>query len=82
MKAVIDYEPFPREKRLEHRQSDCEGMKFETLEHDEMNFPPVIRATDGEGRSCLYIAFRPEGGAIDIKKIELAVKMPILRSVH
>jgi hypothetical protein len=36
-----------------------------------MNFPPVLRATDAEGRSCLYIAFGPEGGAIDIKKVEI-----------
>ena len=36
-----------------------------------MNFPPVIRATDAEGGSCLYIALGPEGAAIDIKKMEI-----------
>ena len=71
MKAVIDYEPFAREKRLEDVSQRAEGWKFETLEHDEMNFPPVIRATDAGGRSCLYIAFGPEGGAIEIKKAEI-----------
>ncbi|MDQ1470562.1 MAG: hypothetical protein QOJ99_2042 [Bryobacterales bacterium] len=71
MKAIIDYEPFPPEKRLEDHSQTAEGWKFETLEHDEMTFPPVIRATDAQGRSCLYVAFGPEGGAIDIKKVEI-----------
>jgi hypothetical protein len=71
MKAVIDYETFPPENRLEDVSQTAEGWKFQTLEHDEMNFPPVIRATDAEGRSCLYIAFGPEGAAIDIKKVEI-----------
>jgi hypothetical protein len=71
MKAIIEFEPFPPEKRLEDHSQTAEGWKFETLEHDEMTFPPVIRATDAQGRSCLYVAFGPDGGAIDIKKVEI-----------
>jgi hypothetical protein len=71
MKAVIDYEHFAQEKRLEDVGQTAEGWKFETLEHDEMNFPPVIRATDAEGRSCLYVAYGPDGSAIDIKNVEI-----------
>jgi hypothetical protein len=71
MKAVIDYELFAHEKGLEDIGQTAEGWRFETLEHDEMNFPPVIRATDAGGRSCLYVAFGPEGSAIEIKKVEL-----------
>jgi hypothetical protein len=40
------------------------------LEHDEMTFPRVIRATDAEGRSCIYLAEGPEGQPINIKWIE------------
>jgi hypothetical protein len=70
MKAIIDYEPFAHESRLEGVSQTAEGWRFETMEHDQMNFPPVIRATDAEGRCCRYIAFGPEGGPIDIKKVE------------
>jgi hypothetical protein len=72
MKAIIDYEPFAPEKRLEDVGQTAEGWTFETLEHDKMNFPHLIRATDADGRSCYYVAVGPEGYAIDIKKVEMA----------
>jgi hypothetical protein len=71
MKAVIEYEPFPPDRRLEDVSQEAEGWKFETLEHDDMNFPHLIRATDADGRSCYYVAIGPDGYAIDIKKVEL-----------
>jgi hypothetical protein len=70
MKAMIDYENFPPENRLSDVSQTAKGWTFETLEHDEANFPVVIRATDAEGRSCNYIAFGPEGAAINIKAVE------------
>ncbi|MDB5608105.1 MAG: hypothetical protein JWP25_5005 [Bradyrhizobium sp.] len=35
-----------------------------------MSFPRAIRATDAEGRSCIYLAEGPEGQPINIKWIE------------
>ncbi|WP_029583040.1 hypothetical protein [Bradyrhizobium sp. URHD0069] len=70
MKAIIDYEQFPSEERLSDVSQDGQGWTFKTTEHDEMNFPVVIEATDATGRSCRYIAFGPDGAAIDIKSVE------------
>jgi hypothetical protein len=71
MKAIIEYKSFPPKKRLRDDGQDAKGWRFETLEHDEMTFPHLIRATDAGGRSCYYIAAGPDGYAIDIKKVEI-----------
>jgi hypothetical protein len=39
---------------LEDVSQTAEGWKFEIVELDEMSFPPVIRATDAEGRGCFF----------------------------
>jgi hypothetical protein len=69
MKVVIEYKPLPPEKRLSDVSQTAEGWTFETLEHDEMNFPRLIRATDAEGRSCGYLAETADGQAVDIKGV-------------
>lgn len=69
-KVVIEYTPLPPGQRLEDIGQDAEGWTFKTLEHDEMNFPRMIRATDTNGRSVYYFAESAEGEAISIKKAE------------
>lgn len=70
MKVIIEYEDFAPEQRPRDDSQRGEGWTFETVEHDEMTFPTVIRATDAEGRTCLYAACGPEGGAVTIKAVE------------
>lgn len=58
------------EKRPQDDTMDGSGWKFETLEHggeypDLM--PQAIRATDAEGRSCLYLPVSVDGRVVDSK---------------
>jgi hypothetical protein len=70
MKAIIEYDELAPEDRPQDDSQTGEDWTFETLEHDEMSFPRAIRATDAEGRSCIYLAEGTEGQAINIKWIE------------
>jgi hypothetical protein len=70
MKVVIEYMPLPPDRRLEDVGQEAKGWSFKTLEHDEMNFPRIIEATDANGRSCYYFAESAEGEAIRIEKAE------------
>lgn len=71
MRAIVEYKSLPQNKRLRDEGQNGKGWKFKTLEHDEMTFPHLIRATDATGRSCYYMAVGPDGYAIDIKKLEV-----------
>jgi hypothetical protein len=75
-KVVIQYKPLPPKKRLEDVSQTAEGWTFTTHEHDEMNFPRLIRATDAKGRSCFYSAELPDGQTVDIKKVESSSDRP------
>jgi hypothetical protein len=56
MKAIIDYENFPPEERLSDVSQSAKGWTFETPEHDEVNFPVVIRAMPTVGRVIISLS--------------------------
>lgn len=60
----------PADKRPQDEFMDGRDWKFETLEHggeypDQM--PQAIRATDANGRSCLYLPISVAGKVVDSK---------------
>jgi hypothetical protein len=62
------YRPMTREMRPQDPSGDGAGWSFETLEHggecaDMM--PQAIRATDAEGRSCIYVPVTVDGQVVD-----------------
>jgi hypothetical protein len=68
MRVVHEYRPLPAEKRPQDPRLDSTGLKFGTVEHggeypDTM--PQVIRATDPQGRSVVYVPIKVDGKVID-----------------
>ncbi len=62
------YRELAPEMRPQDPTLDGQGWIFETLEHggeypDTM--PQAIRATDAEGRSCIYVPIKVEGRVVD-----------------
>jgi hypothetical protein len=65
-----NYEIMTSEKRPQDPDQNGEGWKFELSEHggeypDAM--PQAIRATDAEGRSCVYLPVSVNGKVVDSK---------------
>lgn len=65
-----NYEPMTEDKRPQDIYMDGRDWKFETLKHggeypDMM--PQAIRATDAQGRSCIYIPVMESGKVVDSK---------------
>ena len=65
-----NYEIMTKEKRPQDPGQDGNGWTFETLEHggeypDEM--PQAIKATDVDGRSCIYVPITVHGKVVDNK---------------
>ena len=65
-----NYEEMTEDKRPQDEHMDGRGWKFETLEHggeypDMM--PQAIRATDAQGRSCIYLPVTVNGKVVDSK---------------
>src|SRR5690348_16764662 len=61
--AEAVYRPLPPDRHPQDRMGD-KGWTFETLEHGGEypdNMPQAIRATDAEGRSCIYLPIRGNG---------------------
>ena len=70
MYIAHSYEVMAEEKRPQDEYMDGRGWKFETLEHggefpDMM--PQAIRATDAEGRTCIYLPVSVNGKVVDSK---------------
>ena len=70
MYCAHNFEEMTPEKRPQDNGQDGAGWTFETLEHggeypDAM--PQAIRATDAEGRSCLYVPVTEYGKVVDSK---------------
>ena len=68
MKLTRRYEKMTPEKRPQDPSMDGTGLTFETLERggeypDTM--PQVIRLTDAEGRSCIYVPITQDGKVVD-----------------
>lgn len=69
-----NFETMTEEKRPQDPHLDGRGWTFETLEHggeypDTM--PQAIRATDAEGRSCIYVPITHGGKVVDSKGFTL-----------
>lgn len=65
-----NYELMTPEKRPQDEYMDGRDWKFQTLEHggeypDQM--PQAIRATDPDGRTCLYVPVSVHGKVVDSK---------------
>ena len=65
-----NYELMTQEKRPQDDYMDGRDWKFETLEHggkypDMM--PQAIRATDANGRTCIYLPVTVGGEVVDSK---------------
>ena len=65
------------EKRPQDDSMNGEGWVFETLEHggeypDSM--PQAIRATDAQGRSCIYVPVTVHGKVVDSMGFRLDYK--------
>lgn len=70
MYTAHNYETMTEDKRPQDFYMDGRDWKFETLEHggefpDMM--PQAIRATDSEGRSCIYVPIAVNGKVVDSK---------------
>jgi hypothetical protein len=70
MKVTHEFEQMTEDKRPQDPSLDGRGWKFATLEHggeypDTM--PQAIRATDAEGRSCIYVPVTVDGKVVDSK---------------
>jgi hypothetical protein len=68
------YRELPRERRPQDPTMDGRGWTFQTLEHggeypDTM--PQAIKATDGQGRSCIYVPVTVNGSVVDSVSFEL-----------
>jgi len=62
------YRALPPERRPQDPMQDGAGWTFQTMEHggeypDTM--PQAIRATDAEGRSCVYVPVKVDGRVVD-----------------
>jgi len=69
------FREMPEDRRPQDSRLDGTGWTFETLEHggeypDAM--PQAIRATDAEGRSCIYVPVRVNGRVVDSISFNLA----------
>jgi hypothetical protein len=65
--ASHTYRDLPPERRPQDPAMDGRGWTFETLEHggeypDTM--PQAIKATDGQGRSCIYVPVTVDGSVV------------------
>jgi hypothetical protein len=68
------YRELPRECRPQDPMMDGSGWTFVTLEHggeypDTM--PQAIKATDPQGRSCIYVPVSVNGAVVDTVAFEL-----------
>lgn len=64
MFKIHNFEPLTAEARPQDPGHDAEGWEFETLEHgghEQDQMPQAIRATDPEGRSCVYVPITENG---------------------
>jgi hypothetical protein len=73
MKMIHVYEEMTEDKRPQDDSFDGAGWTFQTLEHggeypDMM--PQAIKATDKEGRSCIYVPVKVNGKVVDSKHFE------------
>ena len=62
------YAPMTEEKRPQDIYMDARDWRFETLEHGGQYpdmMPQAIRATDAEGRSCIYVPVTVGGVVVD-----------------
>jgi hypothetical protein len=70
MKVTHEYEVMTAEKRPQDPTLDGAGWSYETLEHGGEHpdtMPQAIRATDADGRSCLYVPVRVGNQVVDSK---------------
>lgn len=70
MYCAHNYEQMTEDKRPQDETMDGSNWTFETLEHggeypDMM--PQAIRATDAQGRSCIYLPVTVHGKVVDSK---------------
>ena len=70
MYEAHNYEDMTEDKRPQDEHMDGRDWTFETLEHggeyaDLM--PQAIRATDANGRSCIYLPITLNGKVVDSK---------------
>lgn len=68
-----EYAEMPPDKRPQDPSFDGDGWSFELLDHggeypDTM--PQAIRATDAQGRSCIYVPVTVNGHVVDTDSIE------------
>lgn len=62
------FAPMTEEKRPQDAFMDARDWRFETLEHGGQYpdmMPQAIRATDSEGRSCIYVPVKVDGEVVD-----------------
>lgn len=75
MKLAHIYEEMTPEKRPQDPTLDGAGWRFETMEHggEEPDcMPQAIRATDAEGRSCVYLPVTVSGRVVDHSHFDLS----------
>ena len=70
MKIIHEFDEMTADKRPQDTYMDGRDWTFETLEHggeypDLM--PQAIKATDSEGRSCIYLPVLVSGKVVDHK---------------
>lgn len=62
------YRELPPERRPQDPTGDGAGWTFELLEHGGEYpdaIPQAIRATDAQGRSCVYVPIKEDGRVVD-----------------
>lgn len=70
MFTAQNYEPMTAEKRPQDENLDGAGWTYETLEHGGEHpdtMPQAIKATDPQGRSCIYVPVSINGNVVDSK---------------
>ena len=70
MKVTHEFETMTEDKRPQDPSLRGDGWTFETLEHGGEYpdcMPQAIRATDAEGRSCIYLPVTHGGRVVDSK---------------
>jgi len=70
MYRAQNYEEMTCKKRPQDPDKDGAGWTFETLEHGGKypdSMPQAIKATDAEGRSCIYVPISVNGKVVDSK---------------
>jgi hypothetical protein len=70
MKVTHTFETMTEEKRPQDPGLDGAGWKYENLEHGGKypdSMPQAIRATDAQGRVCIYLPITHDGEIVDSK---------------